>query len=78
MKGWKFIPLLCLIVLCMSCYPITVRHDYDLDTDFSRLKTFDWMPAPKIAISSVNEAITKSTLLEKRVKGAVDSQLEAP
>jgi hypothetical protein len=77
MKVWKYVPLVCLVIMAMGCNPITVKHDYELDTDFSNLKTYDWMPDPGKTISNVNEALVNSSLLEKRVKSAVDRRLKA-
>ena len=75
MKNQKIFLLVCIALVTTSCYSISVRHDYDTDTDFSSLKTFDWMKDPITAISSAREAIVKSTLLDRRVKEAVNSQL---
>ncbi len=77
MKTRKIFPLFFLMVLAASCYPITVSHDYDIDADFSQLKTFDWMPDPAGTINSLPEVIASSTLIDKRIKGAVNSQLAA-
>ena len=30
--------------LLMGCTPITVQHDYDPDVDFSKFRSFTWMP----------------------------------
>jgi hypothetical protein len=77
MKSRKFLPLFLLTVLAAGCYPITVTHDYEVDMDFSKLKTFDWMPDPATAINNLPDVITSSSLIDNRVKGAVNSQLAA-
>jgi len=48
--------------------PLTVEHDYDTAYDFSKLKTYDWLPSPP---GNQMEDMT-----EKRVQGAVNSQLQ--
>ena len=55
--------------LLAGCVPMTVQHDYDPDVDFSRYRTFTWMPVPE------NAETAKSTLsgpfLERRIKKSV-------
>jgi Domain of unknown function (DUF4136) len=49
--------------------PLTTDFDYDTAADFGTLKTYDWMPATGNAASD--------QLLVKRIRTAVDSQLQA-
>jgi uncharacterized protein DUF4136 len=49
--------------------PPKMDFDYDTGADFSALKTYDWMPATGNAASD--------ELLVKRIRSAVDSQLQA-
>jgi len=65
------------MLLAAGCSGITVNHDYDSDVDFTSLKTFDWMPDPGGALGSMQEVMTSSSLIEKRIKEAVDTQLAA-
>jgi hypothetical protein len=55
------------IVGCAS--PLTMDFDYDTAADFAALKTYDWMPATGNAAAD--------ELLVKRIRNAVDSQLQA-
>lgn len=64
--------------LAMSCAPsVSVKYDYDKETDFASLKTFDWLPVPTTAVGSVKAAVERNSLLDKRVKTAVNEQLVA-
>jgi NAD(P)H-dependent FMN reductase len=56
------------VVGCASS-PLTMDFDYDTTTDFAAQKTFAWMPATGNAVA--NE------LLVKRIRSAVDHQLQA-
>jgi hypothetical protein len=65
-------------VVVMSCAPsITVKQDSDKTANFASLKTFDWLPVPTTAVGSVKAAIERNSLLDKRVKTAVNEQLAA-
>ncbi len=68
---------LCLLALVMGCSDITVKHDYDKDAPFAALKTFDWLPMPTMAAGSVKAAMERNSLLDNRIKTAVNNQLAA-
>jgi hypothetical protein len=55
------------IVGCAT--PLVVDYDYDTTYDFTRLKTYDWLPSPP---GSQMEDLT-----EKRLQHAVETQLGA-
>ncbi len=55
------------IVGCAT--PLVVDYDYDTTYDFTRLKTYDWLPSPT---GSQMEELT-----EKRLQHAVETQLGA-
>jgi len=59
--------ILGLIVGCAT--PLVVNYDYDTTYDFTRLKTYDWLPSPP---GSQMEDLT-----EKRLQHAVETQLDA-
>lgn len=67
----KAIAVLATCIAMTSCAapPITTNFDYDTAADFGSLKTYDWMPATGNAASD--------ELLVKRIRTAVDSQLQA-
>ncbi len=45
---YKILPLL-LLVAFIGCASLEVSHDYDSTADFTKLKTFDWIPMKKQA-----------------------------
>ena len=57
------------IVIVGCAAPLTMDFDYDTAADFAALKTYDWMPATGNAAAD--------ELLVKRIRNAVDSQLQA-
>ena len=57
------------IVMVGCAAPLTMDFDYDTAADFAALKTYDWMPATGNAAAD--------ELLVKRIRNAVDSQLQA-
>ena len=56
-----------LISSCSTIYD--VRHDYDKQIDFQKLKMYDWMPIP--------EGLDLNTLVIQRVKQAIALELAA-
>lgn len=62
-----FLFFMCFMVSCSTIYG--VQYDYNQQTDFSKFKTYDWLPIPvKADIDSLNVA---------RVKKAVNDDLQA-
>ena len=60
----------CLFALTVSCSSVhNVSYDYDKQTNFAGLKTYDWLPVPK--------EVKIDTLVQDRIKNAVNSELEA-
>jgi hypothetical protein len=57
------------IVMVGCAAPLNMDFDYDTAADFAALKTYDWMPATGNAAAD--------ELLVKRIRNAVDSQLQA-
>jgi hypothetical protein len=57
------------VVLVASCSSLRVSHDYDTRFDFSRIKTYTWVPSePSAGVSG---------LTIQRVQSAVDRELAA-
>jgi hypothetical protein len=75
--------ILCLAVLVAAalvatgCSSISVRQDYDTQADFVAYKTYAWIQQPTTAIGSAKAAQQMNTLLDKRIKDAVNTQLAA-
>ena len=58
------------LVLTLGCAtPLAVEHDYDTTYNFTKLRTYDWLPSPP------GDQMEEMT--EKRVQGSVNSQLQA-
>jgi len=66
---------LTLIASCSSSSK--VKYDYDPEVNFVSLKTFDWMKQPASSGGGVKAALARNTLLDKRIKNAVNRQLTA-
>jgi hypothetical protein len=68
---------------CASSGNHKVRTDFDPDVDFTRYVTYDWLDSPLTSqpIQSTSAAATHpfegNTLVDKRVRRAVDSELAA-
>ena len=62
--------VLAALLLSLGCAkPLAVDYDYDTTFDFSKLRTYDWLPSPP------GNQIEDMT--EKRFRSAVDTQLQA-
>ena len=72
--GWFWLGL---IVITIGCSTYRVSHDYDTGTDLAGLRTYDWMPESREASGAAPGAADRNSLIEGRVKNAVDSQLAA-
>jgi len=65
-----------LLILALSgCSSMTVNSDYDPSEDFKALKTYDWIPGGRKPTG--DPRIDDNTLLDTRVRRAVDSELAA-
>ena len=71
MRNLSVFLILCLVVLTISCSPITsVSYDYDRKADLAGLRTYDWLPIPTEAEETVG-------LMIERIKKTVNTHLEA-
>ena len=76
MKQALLLLIAALTVLVTGCSSsITVTHDFDKTANFAALKSFDWLPVPPAAGGTVKAEMERNSLLDKRVKAAVNSQL---
>ncbi|HXV13899.1 MAG TPA: DUF4136 domain-containing protein [Candidatus Krumholzibacteria bacterium] len=66
----------CLLVAGCSSYDI--KYDYDVDSNFAAYRTYAWIPQ-KISETgtSASVAMQRNTLLDKRIRSAVDANLAA-
>ncbi|MFQ5797823.1 MAG: DUF4136 domain-containing protein [Bacteroidota bacterium] len=74
MKAMNLFLGLGLVIGLAGCSSSYVRSDYDREANFANYKTFDWMSQPNKA---GDNPFTQNTLLEKRIKNAVDNELES-
>ena len=74
MKTLRILVMFCLMGFVVSCIPskgliYDTNYDYDIDTDFSKLKRYNWLPIP---------VTTKiDPLNAKRIVAAIDTLLKA-
>lgn len=64
-----------LVLILTACTTLRVSTDYDPDTDFSDLRSYDWLPAA--VIKTGNPEVTYNSLIESRIRGSVDEILKA-
>ena len=70
MKAISFLCMCAVIAVIAGCAtPLAVEHDYDTAYDFSRLKTYDWIPS--------QPGSEKEELAARRWEQAVNSRLQS-
>jgi hypothetical protein len=65
------------VLLAVGCSSISVRHDFDTQADFTAYQTYAWLQQPTTAVGDAEAAQRTNTLLDKRIKRAVDAELAA-
>jgi hypothetical protein len=66
MKKWSLVLIVALISLSVSCSSITTQYDYERGEDFSRFKTFSFIPVPpelgknQLVMKRIDQAIIKN------------------
>ena len=76
----KKLALICISFIAfaaLSCSSISVKHDFDSEANFAALRTFSWIPQPTNQVGNTDAARTRNDLLDKRIKSAVNAELEA-
>jgi hypothetical protein len=63
------------VLLLAGCSSVSVNYDYDHDADFRAFTSYDWMQGPTVAVGDARAAQTRNTLLDQRIRKAVDGQL---
>jgi hypothetical protein len=60
----------------LGCAPsVSVNYDYDKNVDFKALNKFAWLAAPATASGSLETVIRSNTILDSRIKAAVNDQM---
>jgi hypothetical protein len=63
------------VLVLTGCTALRVSTDYDPDTDFSGLRSYDWLPAP--VIKTGDPEVTYNSLIESRIRSSVNEILQA-
>lgn len=67
----------------LACSTLRVRSDFDRDVDFGRYESYAWLEeplrseAPQSAADAMVDPFAHNSLLDKRVRQAVDRELQA-
>lgn len=72
MQKYRTYIILIVFTLVFGCSSIEVSQDYDLSTNFSGLKTYEWQSETQ---KKTNDARLDNPLLDARIRSAVDRVL---
>ncbi len=76
MSRVRVVGALCVVAATVGCSSsITINHDFDPDADFTRFKTYAWIAQPASVVGDAAAVRQSNTLLDKRIKEAVDREL---
>ncbi len=65
-------------VSLVGCSQYDINYDYDIDSNFSAYRTYAWIPITiNEGSTTAKSAMQSNTLLDSRIRGAVDSNLKA-
>ena len=67
MKKISFIWMALLLTIASTAFGQDVRYNFDKDTDFSKFKTYKWVP--------LKGATPVDDIMDKQIKEAIDAQL---
>ena len=75
--GIRAAAIVTLLALCLpaGCASVRVSHDYDPGADFAALETWSW--SPKAPMPTGDIRVDDNSLLDMRVRGAVEAELAA-
>jgi len=60
-----------------ACSSVEVHNDFDVEANFAAYHTYNWIAQPVNATGSAQAAQERNTLLDKRIRSAVDAQMAA-
>jgi hypothetical protein len=76
MRSLRVVFALALVPAGVGCSSsITVNHDFEPDVDFARFKTYAWIAQPAEVAGGAQAAQQTNTLLDQRIKDAVNGEL---
>lgn len=76
MKSFSLIILVAFAAASIGCSSISTNYDYDREADFQSYKSFAWVPQQTTSVGDAKQAQQTNTLLDKRVRNAVNAELE--
>ena len=65
------------VLLSAGCSSVSTSFDYDSHEDFSKLKTFAWVPRENATSGNVQQLQLDNNLFEERLERAVNNNLQA-
>ena len=68
MRPYKIIMILSALLWLSGCSTLTVSYDYNQKVDFSKFKTYDWIPFPKDMPASELDRARFIAAVEKNLK----------
>jgi Domain of unknown function (DUF4136) len=66
-----------LAAVAAACSSVEVHNDFDVDANFAAYHTYAWITQPANATGNAQAAQERNTLLDKRIRNAVDAQMAA-
>ena len=63
------------LLLAVACASYEIHYDYDVEANFAGYRTYGWAPLPATAEQGADAARARNTLLDRRVRSAVDAVL---
>jgi hypothetical protein len=64
------------VALLAGCSSYDIKYDYDMDSNFNAFRTYKWIPrVMSDASGSAKTAMQNNTLLDQRIRSAVDTQM---
>jgi hypothetical protein len=64
------------VALLAGCSSYDIKYDYDMGSDFTAYKTYQWIPRQiSDASGNARAALQSNTLLDERIRRAVDTQM---
>jgi hypothetical protein len=66
------------IAILAGCSSYDIKYDYDMESNFSAFHTYKWIDRTVTnANGTASQAMQSNSLLDKRIKSAVDTQMAA-
>jgi hypothetical protein len=76
MRRLSTVLLMCLAILLSGCSSLSVNYDWDNEAAFPSYRTFAWVQQGTMPVGDAQAALARNSLLDQRIKRAVNTQLE--